>query len=341
MLDEQASRPAGPGARQAAAVLLGLGPEIAAQIFKSLDEDTVRQIALGARELRKTPATIPTALSQFVQDMTGLGADAAAGDSVLREAAAKAMGQDMARRVFEGLPKEDPEPPPEEHFNAIAKAEPEALAMLLAREQPQTAALVLGTVPRDHALAVLKHLPQSMRPQIMRRLATLEGVAPEVLKEVADALTQDLNAASSGATRKMDGRGVAVNLLRAVPAAEQSEVVSEIEKDDPELGAALRSRLFTFDDLVHLTDRDLQTLIREIDMGQLTVGLKGAPPLVKERFLKNMSSRAGQMMEDEIQAMGPVKVAAVEAAQADLVRTAFSLAEQGRISIVNPTERMV
>jgi flagellar motor switch protein FliG len=132
-----------------------------------------------------------------------------------------------------------------------------------------------------------------------------------------------------------------VNLLRSVPAAQQSEVVGEIEKDDPELGAALRSRLFTFDDLVHLTDRDLQTLIREIDMTQLTVALKGAPPAVKERFLKNMSTRAGQMLEDEIGAMGPVKLAAVEAAQAELVKIAFGLAEQGRISIVNPTERMV
>jgi len=106
-----------------------------------------------------------------------------------------------------------------------------------------------------------------------------------------------------------------VGLLRSVPAAEQSEVVGEIEKDDPELGAALRSRLFTFDDLIHLADRDMQTLIREIDMTQLTVALKGAPPAVKERFMKNMSTRAGQMLEDEISAMGPVKLAAVEPAQ--------------------------
>jgi flagellar motor switch protein FliG len=162
-----------------------------------------------------------------------------------------------------------------------------------------------------------------------------------VLQEVGQAISQELSSAAPANTRKLDGRNTAVNLLRSVPAAQQSEVVGEIEKDDPELGAALRSRLFTFDDLVHLTDRDLQALIREIDMTQLTVALKGAPPAVKERFLKNMSTRAGQMLEDEISAMGPVKLAAVEAAQAELVKVAFGLAEQGRISIVNPTERMV
>jgi len=330
---------AGPGSQRAAAVLLGLGPEAAAQIFKSLDETTVRMIALGVRSLRKVPTVIPVALSSFVRTMTGLDADAIVGDSLLREAASKALGQEVARRVFEDLPA--PSVAAEEGLSSIANADPEALALLLSREQPQTAAVVLGTVDHNHALAVLKHIPQTQRPAIFRRLANLETVVPEVLQDVGQALSQDLSAAVPANSRKLEGRSIAVNLLRSVPATEQSEVVGEIEKDDPELGALLRSRLFTFDDLVHLTDRDLQTLIREIDMTQLTVALKGAAAQIKDRFLKNMSTRAGQMLEDEISAMGPVKLAAVEAAQAELVKIAFGLAEQGRISIVNPTERMV
>jgi flagellar motor switch protein FliG len=330
---------AGPGSQRAAAVLLGLGPDAAAQIFKALDEPTVRMIALGVRTLRKAPAVIPGALVSFVKTMTGLDADALTGDSLLRDAASKALGHDVANRVFDGLPA--PMIASEEGFASIAKADPEALALLLSRESPQTAAVVLGTVDHKQALAALRHLPQSQRPGVLRRLALLDTVAPEVLQEVGQALSAELSTSVPASTRKLDGRNAAVNLLRSVPAAEQSDVVSEIEKDDPELGAALRSRLFTFDDLVHLTDRDLQTLIREIDMTQLTVALKGAAPLIKERFMKNMSSRAGQMLEDEISAMGPVKLAAVEAAQAELVKIAFGLAEQGRISIVNPTERMV
>jgi flagellar motor switch protein FliG len=330
---------AGPGSQRAAAVLLGLGAESAAQIFKSLDETTMRMIALGVRSLRKAPTAIPAALSSFVKTMTGLDADAIVGDSLLREAASKALGTDVARRVFDDLPA--PSVAAEEGFANIANADPESLALLLSREQPQTAAVVLGTVDHAHALAVMKHIPQALRPQILRRLALLETVAPEVLQEVGQALSQDLSAAVPSSARKLDGRNAAVSLLRSVPAAEQSEVVGEIEKDDPDLGAALRSRLFTFDDLVHLTDRDMQTLIREIDMSQLTVALKGAAPLIKDRFLKNMSTRAGQMLEDEIGAMGPVKLAAVEAAQTELVKVAFGLAEQGRISIVSSTDRMV
>jgi flagellar motor switch protein FliG len=130
-------------------------------------------------------------------------------------------------------------------------------------------------------------------------------------------------------------------LLRRCPAAQQTEVVQEIEKDDPDLAADLRTKLFTFEDLANLSDRDLQSLIREIDMGQLGVALKGASVAVKEKLLKNMSSRAAQMLDDDINAMGPVKLAAVEAAQAELVKIAFSLAEQGRIVIVGPADKML
>ena len=330
---------AGPGAMRAAAVLLGVGPEVAAQIFKSLDERIVERIAIGARALRRDPSGLQGALDDFVSAMTSLTADAYGADGLLREATARAMGIEVAKRIFDVQPESETQAG--ESFSSLADADPEALAMLLARELPQTTAVVLGVLDRPRALAVLKHIPIEHRPQIVRRLATLESVAPEVLREVGQGLTEELNASVPANTRRVDGRAIAVELLRAVPAAQQSEVVSEIEKDDPELAAGLRGKLFTFGDLLNLSDRDMQTLIREIDMTQLSTALKGAPDNVKSRFTKNMSTRAGQMLEDEIEAMGPVKLAAVEAAQAELVKVAFSLAEQGRITIVNPNDKMV
>jgi flagellar motor switch protein FliG len=330
---------AGPGAQRAAAVLLGVGPEVAAQIFKTLDERMIERIAAGARDLRRDPSIVPAALDAFVNAMTSLTADAYGADGLLREATARAMGLDVAKRIFDV--QQEVEVPENESFAAIVDADPESLAMLLSRELPQTAAVVLSILDRNKALSVLKHIPIEQRPQIVRRLATLESVSPEILREVGQGLTEELTASTPANTRRVDGRAVAVELLRAVPAAQQTEVVGEIEKDDPELAATLRGRLFTFGDLMNLTDRDMQTLIREIDMSQLSTALKGAPDAIKIRFTKNMSSRAGQMLEDEIEAMGPVKLAAVEGAQAELVKVAFSLAEQGRITIVNPTDKMV
>ncbi len=331
------AEPPGPGAQRAAAALLAMGADLAGQIFKLLDESTVRQIALGARELRKSPAAVPSALAAFVQAMDSVGGDAVAGDGLLRDVAARALGQEAARRAFEGVTAV----PIDDTLGVVAAADPEVLGMLLAREQSQTAALVLGSLDTARAAAVIKHIPEARRPQVLRRLATLEWVAPEVLREVAQALSQELAGAVSIGTKRVDGRTVVVELLRRSPAAQQTEVVGEIEKDDPDLAAELRTRLFTFEDLANLSDRDLQTLIREMDTSQLAVALKGGSPAVREKISRNMSARAAEMLNDDIAAMGPVRLAAVEAAQAELVKIAFGLAEQGRITIVGPGDKLL
>ncbi len=329
---------AGPGARRAAAVLVGLGPEHAAIVFKHLDEATVRRVAVGAKDLKKGPASIPGALTDFVQALDAVGGDAAAGDSLLREVATLVLGADKARRAFDGVV-----PPPEvdEMLGPIAQADPEALAMVLAREQAQTVALVLGAMERGRAAEVMKRLPEANRGPILSRLATLESVSPDVLREVGQALAMELRASASGGMRQFDGKGAAVDLLRRAPVAQQTEAVQSIEKDDPDLAAELRSRLFTFDDLNNLSDRDVQTFLREVDTGRLAIALKGAPTGVRDKILRNMSSRGSQMLQDDVAAMGPTKIAAVEEAQAELVKIAFTLAEQGRITLVGPADKMV
>ena len=140
-------------------------------------------------------------------------------------------------------------PPVDEMLGPVAQADAEALAMILAREQPQTVALVLGSLEQHRAGLVLKLLPERLRPQVLRRLATLESVAPEVLREVGQALQAELRAGHGGTSRRVDGKAAAVAMLRRVPAAQQTEVVAEIEKDDPELATELRTKLFTFEDL--------------------------------------------------------------------------------------------
>jgi flagellar motor switch protein FliG len=330
----------GPGARRAAAVLLGLGPEVAGAVFRHLGEDEVRRIARGARELRsaREPEAVPAALSSFVEAFERLGTDVAAGDELLREVAARALGPDVVRRAFDGV---KPPPEPDEVLGPVAQADPEALAMVLAREQPQTVALVLSAIDPDRSAAVMEHLPEEMRPAILRRMATVESVAPEVLREVGQALSQELKALVAGGMRAVDGKAVALRILRQTPSTQQGEIVEEIEKDDPALAAELRSRLFTFDDILLIPDRDVQTLLRELDMSQLTVALRGATLEVKEKFLRNLSTRAAQLLADDLAAMGPVRLATVEAAQAEVVRTALELTRSGQITILRPADKVL
>jgi flagellar motor switch protein FliG len=329
---------AGPGTQRAAALLLGLGAELAASVFQHLDEPTVRAIALGAKNLKRVPNAVPQALGAFVESLDSVGGDSAAGDAMLREMASQVLGADMVRRAFDGVA---PPPLADEVLGPVALADPEALAMILSREQPQTCALVLGAMDPHRAGLVLKMIPEAQRPQILRRLATLEAVAPEVLREVGSALASELRQATSSGMRRFDGKGAAIELLRRTPAAQQTEAVQEIEKDDPELAAELRTKLFTFTDLYNLSDRDVQTFLREVDTSRLSVALKGASVSVRDKILKNMSSRAAQMLADDISAMGPVKLADVELAQGELVKIAFTLAEQGRITVVGPGDKTV
>jgi len=329
----------GPGSKRAAAVLLGVGSDVATSVFKQLGDIELRLVAMGARGLRRQPpAAVPDALLAFVEAMEGVGGDALVGDEVLRGAAARALGDEAARRAFDGAP---PPPPPDEVLGPVAHADPEALAMVLQHEQPQTVALVISSLDASRASAVVERLPEKLRPDVLRRMVSIDAVSPEVLREIGQALSSELKALVAGGMRRVEGRAVALEILRRCPAAQQGEVIAEIERENPQLAGELRGRLFTFEDLKGLADRDLQTLLREIDTNKLALALKGATPEVKAKFMQNLSARAAQMLEDDLAAMGPVKLSTVETAQGEIAKLALETAQQGRITIVGPSEAML
>ncbi len=330
---------AGMGAKRVAALFMGLGPEAAARLFKEMTELEIRQIALGSREIRRMgPNAIPDSLSTFCESMQAAGVDALGGDSMLRKMATDLLGPDTVKRTF------DAEPPahmPEDLLGPVASADAESLSMVLAREQPQTIALVLSSLKPERAAQVMDRLPLAIRPQVVRRMAVVEAVAPEVLREVRNALSGELHALVAEGMRRVDGRLAALEILRRSPATQQTEILAAIERDEPNLANELRSKLFTFEDLTRLSDRDLQSLMKDLDMKQVTVALKGGSPELREKFLKNMSSRAAELLQDDLAAMGPVKLSDVEGAQAEIAKVAIEAAEKGRITIVRPTDKML
>jgi flagellar motor switch protein FliG len=329
----------GPGSKRAAAVLLGIGPDIASGVFKQFAETELRLVAMGARGLRKQPpSAVPDALLNFVQAMEQVGGDTMAGDEVLRDAAARALGDVVARRAFAGVL---PPVPPDEVLGPVSQADPESLAMVLQNEQPQTVALVVSSLDPARAAAVVERLPDKVRPDILRRMASIDAVSPEVLREIGQALGTELRALVAGGLRKVDGKSITLDVLRRCTAAQQGEVIAEIEKENPQLAVELRGKLFTFEDLRKLVDRDMQTLLREIDTGKLALALKGATPELRQKFMGNLSARAAEMLEDDLSAMGPVKLSTVETAQAEIAKLALEVAQQGRITIVGAAEAMV
>jgi flagellar motor switch protein FliG len=184
-------------------------------------------------------------------------------------------------------------------------------------------------------------MPDRMRADVLRRMAAIDAVAPEVLHEIAAALSSELRALFAGGMRKVNGKAIALEVLRRCPVAQQGEVIAEIERDSAALAAELRGRLFTFEDLKKLADRDLQTLLREIDTSKLSVALKGASNDIRAKFLANLSQRAAEMLEDDLAAMGPVKLSTVETAQMEIAKLAQDAASAGRITIVGANETML
>ena len=322
-----------------AAVLLGLGPETAGALFRQLAEPELRQVAFGARGLSRQPSgAVPDALGAFVNAMESVGGDSVASGQVLRDVALKFLGADAAKRIFDG---EDPAANADEVLGPVSSADPDSLAMVLSHEQPQTVALVLSSLEAPRAAAVMDKIPERFRADILRRMAVIDSVSPEVLKEIGQALSIELKSLVAGGMRKVGGKAVALEILRRCSAQQQGEVISEIEKDSSQLAAELRGKLFTFDDLRTLTDRDLQTLLREIDTSKLGIALKGATPELKQKLLANLSARAAEMLEDDMQAVGPVKLSTVEAAQGEIAKLTQEIAQQGRITIVGAGEAMV
>jgi flagellar motor switch protein FliG len=328
-------RPAPPGVSRAAALLVALGPEASAEIFRQLDEAQLRLLANGANAIRRSGSgAVQQAVDVFLGEMESAGGEAAAGAEALREAATLAFGEDLARRVFDDELTGDV-------LSQVAQADPDALAMVLSHEQPQTVALMLSALDAPRATAVVERMPERQRADILRRMAGIDAVAPEVLHEIATALAKELRALAAGGMRKVNGRAIALAVLRRCPAQQQGELISEIERDNAQLASELRGRLFTFDDLKKLADRDLQVLLREIDGSKLVVALKAATPDLKAKFLSNLSARAAQMLEDDLAAAGPVKLSTVEAAQAEIAKQAQEAAQAGRITIVGAGETLL
>jgi flagellar motor switch protein FliG len=327
------------GAVNVAAVLLALGPDVASPLIDGLEEEQMRLIARGAAVLRNGPGgVLNEALVTFVNAMRGEESELAGADTMLQNLLASQMGSEVAKKIF----AENFVPSLEPDDRAILRAmEPQSLALLLSREGMQTRALVMSVLEPEQATAVLSFMPEEERAQLLSRMGRLESVSPEVMDELISALASE---AKSVATRKrltVAGQDQAVEMLKKLDGNSRNDAMAELEREDPELAVKVRSKLFEFADLINLSDRDIQQMLKEVDTKNLVVALKGAAEDVKEKLLANVSERVRLMILDDLEVMAPVRLAVVEQAQSDLVKVVLSLAEEGQITIPDATEQMV
>jgi flagellar motor switch protein FliG len=318
------------GVEQAAILLLTLGEQDAAQVLKHLGAKDVQRVSAAMTQLAGiSREDVSNALGQFaarVEQQTSFGIDS--GDYV-RKVLTEALGTDKAGSVIDRVLRGRSS----RGLEAVKWMEPKAIASMLRHEHPQIVAIVLSYLEPDQAGAVLVAMPEAVRADVIVRVAMLDGVHPSALNELDEVLEKQFSGSGASKASGFGGPKAAAEILNLVGAASEGKIIEEIGKSDAALSQRLQDLMFVFDDLISIDDRGMQELLREVPGDKLIVALKATNEELKQKFFKNMSERASQMLKDDLEAKGPVKLSEVEAAQKEILVTARRMADEGRVQL--------
>ncbi len=320
---------------EAALALIAIGPELAAELFKRLREDEIESLTFEIARRDSTGAEeLDAALSTLASWAQGAAAAAEGGIDYAREVLERALGAQGAVEVIERLTASLQVRP----FDFIRRAEPERVLEALRTEHPQVMALVLSLLDPMKAAIVLSRLPFDLQGDVIKRIATMESVSCESVREIERVLEARLASADGGDELAAGGTDAAVEILNLVDRATEKSLVEFLEEDDPELAAEIKKRMFVFEDIVLLDDRSLQKTLRELDSRDVAMALKGVAAEVQEKFFRNMSKRAALMLKEDLEFIGPLRISEVEAARQRVIAVIRRLEEAGEIVIARAGE---
>jgi flagellar motor switch protein FliG len=328
MSETQLSR---SGVDRAAILLLALGEQDAAQVLKHLGAKDVQRVGAAMAQLssvsREEVSTVLTTFSSTVEQQTSFGVGT---DDYIRKVMNEALGADKAGSVIDRILRGRSS----RGLEALKWMEAKAVGEILRHEHPQIISIVLSYLDADQAAQVLTQLPEGMRADVLMRVATLDGVHPSALNELDEVLEKQFS--GNGAGKSAGGFGgpkAAAEILNLIGAANEAPIMAQIAKVDEPLSQKLQDLMFVFEDLVDVDDRGMQELLREVPGDKLIVALKAVDETLKQKFFKNMSERAGQMMKDDLEAKGPVRLSEVEAAQKEILMVAKRMSDEGKLAL--------
>ncbi|HPV02597.1 MAG TPA: flagellar motor switch protein FliG [Clostridiales bacterium] len=318
------------GREKAAMLLISLGPERSAEIFKHLKEEEIEQLTLEIANIRTvTPEEKEKVLEEFYQICLAQEYIAEGGISYAKEILEKALGTQKALDVINKLTVSLQVRP----FEFVRKADPAQLLNFIQKEHPQTIALILAYLKPQQAAAVLASLPQDKQADVARRIAVMDRTSPEIIKEVERILEKNLSSLVTEDFTAAGGVQAIVNILNTVDRGTEKYIMETLEIEDTDLAEEIRKRMFVFEDILTLDNRSIQRFLREVDNNLLAVALKGATEEVQKVIYSNMSKRLAEMIREDIEYMGPVRLKDVEEAQQKIVNIIRKLEDAGEIII--------
>ena len=338
--EKTGGRPGGPkvrlsGKEKAGVFLLSLPDEDAKKLLDGMQEEELREISRAISRMGVMPPEIVQAVRQeFVDKVELKQFDVRGGIGQVKDLLNKALGKDRARQLFKDL-EEGPKNTPWEILNSM---DPPLVATFLASEHPQSIALVLFQLQPEQASFVIDHLGADTQQQVVYRMARMGSLPPGALEDIESSLLKELDALGGGQAgfSQEGGGGVqkVAELLNLMSRDVSDKLLAYLDEEDNPLAESVRKEMFLFEDLLLMDDRSFQTLLREISNDELLTALKGADDRLKEKFFQNMSERAAEMLREDLELLGPVKVADVETSQQSILKAARRLESEGSIVIM-------
>jgi flagellar motor switch protein FliG len=316
------------GARKAAILLTVLGEDSAATVFRNLNEDDLRRVADEVASLGTVPVELSLQVFEEYQRLTqAQDFIVEGGHDLARRLLVKAFGEGDAEGVMQRLTKARQLNP----LESLQRADPQKLARFLEAEHPQTIALILGQLGDRQASALLMSLPNDIRAEAVKRLANLRRFSPEMAAKVSTVLAQRLQTIGEQGKRAYSGFQSVADIMNCIDSTVAQEILVDIENEEPTLAISIRDLMFTFDDFLQVGESQVRELTGAIDKRVLATALKGTNEELKNHFFRTMSSRAIEMLKEDIESLGPVRNKDVLKAQSEIVAIARQLESDGKI----------
>tara|TARA_R110002110_G_scaffold405241_1_gene624173 strand:- start:6132 stop:7139 length:1008 start_codon:yes stop_codon:yes gene_type:complete len=316
------------GSQRAAIFLLGLGEEGAAAVMKHMEPKEVQRVGQAMAALSNVAdEQITTVVQEFSEKVSGVNALGIGTGDFTRRVMVQALGESKARNMLSRVMHNGAT----KGMEALKWMDARSVAGLIRNEHPQIVAIVLASLDADHAAEVVELLPEEARTDALLRIAQLDLIDPAALQELDVVLEKQIGNYQSLPPTTVKGLDAAASILNHLDSKLEAKLLEEMQAQDEELTSKVSELMFVFEDLSSLDDRGMQRLIREISVDDLVLALKGVDEQIKEKFFKNMSSRAAEMLKEDMEAKGPVKVSDVEEAQKGILAIASRLSDEGEI----------
>ncbi len=318
------------GRQKAAVLLMSMDVDVAAKVFQELEMKEVEQIAVEITNLRDLPPMIvEDVIDEFYQLMTASSYMIEGGLEYAQVLLEKSYGLEQAREIIEKIRVLTTV----RGFNILKKADPQQLANFLSKEHPQTIALILSHLTPDHAAEVLNEFKEDVRSETIHRIAILGKVSPQLVSEIEHVVDQIAESTLSQNLATAGGAQMVANILNKSNNATAKQMLESIEEKDYNMALEIKRMMFLFEDIILIDDKGIQRILRDVDKRDLALALKVSEEKIREKIFKNMSERAAQVVREELEFMGPVKLKEVESAQMRIVDVIKELEEQDEIAI--------